>query len=177
METLKKLLEQLGIEPGALLVNMVGFGVLVWLMKRYLFTQVGGFIQGRREHVTKVLDEAEADRQQAQAEKDAIESRRTELLQAVETEAATAREQAARDAEDLRKAARARARDIERAAQSTAEREQEQAARELRQDAAVHAADMCRRILQGTLTQERHQALLDQFIADVERMAGEQPAS
>ena len=60
---------------------------------------------------------------------------------------------------------------MERAGHAQIDRERDEVAQQLRDELAQSASTMCARILATTLTEERHRALLDQFIADIKNMA------
>lgn len=165
------ILHALGIEPGVLMMNIISFVLLLWLMARLMFKPVGSFMEKRRVLVSQTLDDADAERQKAAAELAAVQSQRGEMLHKAAEVAEQQRRQAAEEAEQLRATAREQARETERLARATTQREAEAVAGQLRAEVSVAAAAMSRRILQQTLTQERHNALLEQFITDVEAMA------
>jgi F-type H+-transporting ATPase subunit b len=174
MQEFQNIIKELGIEPSALLINTISFILLVWLMKRFMFKPVGLFIEQRRQRIHEQLDAADSDRAGAAAERAEIAARREELLAAAQDEAQDVKQAATQDAEQTRKTARDQARDIEKLARAQTVKEAEEASQQLREEANETAAAMARRLLQATLTDERHRALMDQFIADVEKMAGEQ---
>jgi F-type H+-transporting ATPase subunit b len=171
MEQLLEMLETLGIEWQALLLNIISFVLLVWLMKRFLFKPVGQFVDGRQKQVTAALDEAETERSQAAAARADVDARRGELLEAAGQDAQGVRQAAGQEAEEIRRLAREAARSIELSAKSATEREVAAASKMLRGEVGSTASAMATRVLRDALTEERHRALLDQFIADVERMA------
>ncbi len=171
------LLKDLGIEPGALLVNIVSFGILLWLMKRFLFGPVGSFLEQRKQRIADEIAAAEADRAKAAAERAEIESRRAEIMRAVHEAGEAAKEAAAREADTIKKSARGAAREIERSAHAATARDEQEAAGRLSDELTAAATSMCRRLLRDALDEERHRALLDQFIADIEKMAAEQQGS
>lgn len=169
-----QLLHDLGIEWQALIVNVVSFLLLVWFLsknRKIGFPALREFIEARRQAIIADLDQAEQARQQAQAELDDLRARREAVLAGVEEEADKARQAAQQEAEEVKRSARAASRDSEAAAKAAIERDQAEAAAQLRQEAAQTAAAMCRRLLQQTLDEDRHRALLDEFISDVERAA------
>ena len=177
MDALSSILKDLHIEPGALFVNMVSFLLLLWLMKKVLFKPVTHFMDQRKQHVAAMLDDAEANLEAARQERKQIEDSRAEQLRAAQEQAERAKEQAHQEAEELKRAARDRAHETERTGHAQVEREREEAGKQLKDELAQSASTMCVRILTSTLTDERHRALLDQFIADIEQMADRQRAS
>ncbi len=171
------MLHDLGIEPGALLVNIVGFVLLLYLMKRFVFPPIGTFIDQRRDQINDDLDNAKAARDEAEREKAAAASNSLQIELEARQAAEAARDNAKREADALIKEARDQARDAERAARAATERDQVDAAKQLRSELSGSAAQMCRSLLVQALDQERHRALMDSFIADVERLASQQPGS
>jgi F-type H+-transporting ATPase subunit b len=169
-----QMLRDLGIEPAGLLINAVSFVLLIALMKRYLFGPVSAFLEQRRQRVTEMLDRAEEDRAAAAAERAEVEESRAELLEQAHREAEALRQAATGEAEQIRGQAREQAREMERLAREQTEREAQQAAQELLRETNRTAAAMARRLLEASLTEERHRALMEQFIADVERLAAGQ---
>ncbi len=177
MDAVTSILHDLHIEPGALLVNIVSFLLLLWLMKKVLFKPVTHFMDQRKQQVAGMIDQAEADREAARQERRQIEDGRAEQLRAAQEHAERTREQAHQEAEELRAAARERARETERTGHAQVEREREETGKLLKDELAQSASAMCVHILTSTLTAERHRALLEQFIADIEQMADSERAS
>lgn len=168
------ILHDLGIEPGALLVNMVSFVLLLWLMKRFMFAPVGAFIEQRKKQVHTMLDDAEHERTAASQERQQVAQQKAGIVQQAQEAAEGLQQAAQRDADETRRLARVQATEIERTAHAAVERERAEAAIGLRQELGVGAATICRHMLGQTLTEERHRALLEQFIADIEKMAANQ---
>ena len=96
---------------------------------------------------------------------------RASLLEAASQDAQGVRHTAGKDADDIRRTAREQAREMELAARAAVGRETAEAAKTLRADVNVTASAMASSVLRDALSDERHHALLDQFIADVEKMA------
>lgn len=65
MQALQDLLRDLNIDPAVILVNIVGFLILLALLRRFFFGPVGRFLAERRQEVARTVTEAEAARQQA----------------------------------------------------------------------------------------------------------------
>ena len=170
---MEELLHQLHIEPKALLINIVGFVVVLWVLKRTAFGPVGDFIAQRKERIAADLDQAEADREGAAAERADITGRREHMLQEARAAAEGVTQDAARDADEARSAARETARDIQKAARQAIERERQEAASQLRDSVGETAVTMCRRILREALDEQRQKAMVDEFIGDVERLAAD----
>ncbi len=168
------ILDQLGIEPGALLVNIVGFILLFLLLRKFAFGPISNLLSARAQKVAEDVQQAADARQEADAHLASIQERREELLAEVDTEADQARKRAQHEVQRLLEEARARARERELHAEKNIAAQTERAIQELRADVTGLAVGFSERLLAQSLDTERHQALVDKFIEDVEKMAAEE---
>jgi len=162
----------LGLEPGVLAVNIAGFVLLVLLLKRFAFGPVGDMLADRAREVQVNLDDAERARQMALADKRAmdeqlstLDQRADEIMSAAERRA---EEERARILEHAADESRRIVEDGERRVASAAE----EARRQLRAETASIAVEVSARALREAMDEERQAALVDAFIADIERLAG-----
>lgn len=165
------ILHDLGIDPRVLLVNIVGFIVLLWLMKRFMFGPVGVVVERRRQQISDDLDAAQADRDTAARRLAESRDEGRQIVDQAQSRADEVAAEAKRQADEAIRQARETARETERSARAATERDRREAASQLRDEVGDSAARMCRAILQQALDAERHRALMDKFIADVEQMA------
>src|ERR1035437_5756907 len=84
----QSLLESLGIKGPELLVNIVGFILLIWLLKRFMFGPVGDFLEQRRQRIAQDLADAESAKQSAAAELAALQASRDAKMAAADQEIA-----------------------------------------------------------------------------------------
>ncbi len=166
-----EVLEQLGIEPGIMVVNVVGFLILLALLSKFAFGPVGQILDDRRREVEANLDEAERMKQMALADKRAIEeelekvnARAEEILAEAESEAAKRR------SEILARADEERRRIIEEGERAV-EHSANEARRRLRAETAELAREISERALRLALDEQRQAALVEAFIADIEQLA------
>ncbi len=164
-------LEQLGIEPGALLVNIVGFVVLFLILRKWAFAPISEVLASRARQIADDVAKAEQARQQAEVELASVQRRRQQLLAAVDQEAEQLRRKVRAEAQALVEQARRAARERELQAERNITAAVEQARQQLRAEVSTLAVEFCQRLLAQSLDAERQQALLDAFIADVEKMA------
>jgi F-type H+-transporting ATPase subunit b len=169
---MKAVLDSLGIKGPELLVNIVGFVLLIWLLKRYMFGPVGDFLEQRRQRIAQDLAEAESAKQSAAAELAALQASRAEKLSAADQEAAQLKAAGLAEANAIKDKARGETGNMVRQAEAEIARKTQDALVGLRSEAAALAAGMCEKLLRNSLTAERHAALVDQFIEDVEKAAG-----
>jgi F-type H+-transporting ATPase subunit b len=165
-------LESLGIKGPELLVNIVGFVLLIWLLKRYMFGPVGEFLEQRRQRIAQDLADAERARQSAAAELAALQAGRADKLAAADQEAAKLKAAGLAEANALKDKARGESSNMVRQAEAEIARKTQDALVGLRSETTVLAVGMCEKLLRNSLTAERHAALVDQFIEDIEKAAG-----
>ena len=154
----------LTVEPYWVLVAIVQFGLLFWLLQRFLWGPVTKALDARAQRIREGLDNAEAakrDRTQMQAEVERLlnEARREaaaiaeRTTQAAEAAAATIRTQAKADGDRLRERAK-----------TDAEQLHQQALSQLRSEVASMAVLAASRILGKEVDAKTHQALIERSL-------------
>lgn len=166
-----ELLKELGIEPGVLLISIIGFLVLLWFFRRYAFGPVGQYMEQRTVEIERMIAEARATHEQAQAE-------RAALQQELEAERVRARDEIGRMTQEAKRAieqlnhdARVQRQEMVAQGQAEIERTKDSALAELQHHVSDMALEISSQILRQTLTDERQSALVDSFVADVEKAA------
>jgi len=172
-----EVLEQLGIEWRVMVVNLAGFLVLLALLKKFAFGPINNILAERERAVDADIDEAERAKEMALADKRAME----EELAKLDERAAAIVADAEKEAEERRQELVARAREQSQQIVAEGERSVEIATRrareQLRQETAEIAIEVSERALRQALNEQRQAALVDAFISDIERIAGEQNGS
>lgn len=169
-----ELFHALGLEPKILLVNIAGFVLLVVLLKRFAFGPIGDILDDRAREVEATLEEADQTRQMALADKQHIDAemarlddRRREIIAQAERAAEGRRQEIINRADEQSQ------RIIEEGRRAVGRAEQEARDR-LRAETAGIAVTVSERVLRQALDEERQAALVDAFIADIERLAAEE---
>ncbi len=161
------LLQQLGIEPKALLIQIAGFVLLYLLLKRFLFGPIGNLLRQREEEIQSTFQQIEADRAAAERARAELEQRLTQI----ETEARERMQAVLREAQALREEilseAHKQAETIVENGRREIEREKQKALVELREEMANLAVLAAGKILGETLDRERHRRLVEEFIQKV----------
>ncbi len=171
MEVLRNLLETLHIEPRVVLVNIIGFLLLLALMRKYFFGPVRQFLSDRRQEVVQWINGAEEARKKTAQELARIQSQRRELLAQAQQEAKKRREQAQQQADEIADAARRQALEREQRAEEHIRASQQQALAEARREIAQLSTELARRALAGSLNDDEQQQLLEAALRDVEEIA------
>jgi len=167
MKLLQGLLEQLNINSQELLIQVVGFALLAFLLTKFLIRPINALLEERARTIKSNLDEAEKKRQEMVAMRDEYERR----IADIESEARERIQEAVRQAHEARDKlladVRAQAeRLLERAREEIA-REREKAIVSLRDQVADLAVDIAGRIIEKSLDESAHRALIDDILNEV----------
>lgn len=150
---------------------VINFGILFFLLKKFLFGPVMGMMEKRRQEIAANLRQAEEARQEAAR----LQAEYRQQLAAAQREAQEIVDRAVRAAEEARtrlvseaqaEAARLRDRAVEAITQ-----EKEKALAELREEVASLAIAAATRIIRRTMTEEDERRLVEEFAREM----GESP--
>jgi F-type H+-transporting ATPase subunit b len=159
------LLNQLNIDPRAILVNIVGFLALWFILRRLVFAPIGRLLAERQEDINRTYDQMEADRRHMESLRADYERR----LAQIEAEAREKIQGAIKDAQAARdqivSEANGRAREMIGRAEEEIAREREQALITLRQQVVDLALGAATKIIGDNLDAARQRRLIDDFIA------------
>lgn len=168
MEILKQLAEQLGIQPELVVVNIIGFLILVALLKKYLYRPIMEIIESRQKEVADTYSAAERERDAMEElrrdyEKrlSGIEAEAREKIQAAIKEAQAARDEIIADA-------RERAEALLRRGEEELAREREKAIVELREEVANLIISASSKLIEKEMNDDAHRRLVDEFISNLE---------
>lgn len=161
------ILHDLGIDLSTLIIQMLGFAVLFFVLRKYVFGIIAQAIEDRKRDIRDRMagldaDRAELDRlhEEARRRLEEIETKAREKMQAAVDQANAERgrilEQTQQDAE----------RELEKA-RNTIRREKEYAVAELRAQVGDLAVEIAGRILNSTLDATEHRKVVDEFIAQM----------
>ena len=158
------LLSDLGIDSKTILVQTVGFLVVLAVLWKFVFGKVGGLLEERRTEITTQLEQLKTDR----VELDRLTAETRQRLGDIETES-QAKIQAAIDQGNAERQqivdqARQEASDEIARARAEIQREKDEAISELRGVVAELAIDAASKIISAELTPERHQNIIDTSI-------------
>lgn len=148
-------------------IEIVAFLLLVGILARWVYPFIGRIATARQQQITQALDQAEHDRQDAEARlKDA-----TTRLDEARQQAAQVVAGAGRTADQIRQEARERATEeaqrIAAAASQDIEAERQRAIQSVRGEVADLVAAATERVIGGSLDGEKHHQLIQQAIESV----------
>lgn len=164
-----QLLEQLGIVPVHLLIQVTGFLVLYWLLSKFLFPPVREMLATREQAIQSRLDEAEERRQEMIRMRDDYETR----IANIEAEARERIEEAVKQAQvardELLTHARQQAERIMERGHAEIQREKEKALVEIRDQVAELAVAAAGQLIRQNLDEQRHRELALEVIENLRR--------
>lgn len=153
----------------SLLIQAVNFGLLLFVLWRFLYRPFLAKLEERSHAIKKSLSEAQA--AQAEAERQREEHRKQ--LQAAYAEAQSIRDAALKDAGEeqrrLVEAARAEADRLVEGARAEIQQDVRRAKQELRSEVGDLAVSVAERLIRKSLRSEDHRRLVSEAIAEIER--------
>ena len=164
-----ELLHELGIEPGVLLINAIGFLCLLWFMKRFAFGPIKQILDERRDRVHGQLTEAKALHEEAEAERAKLQEELEAGRQAARSDIGKLTQEAKQAIEELHREGRRQRQEMIEQGRAELQRSKEAALAELRASVSELALEISTRVIREALDEERHGALLDKFVEDVKR--------
>jgi F-type H+-transporting ATPase subunit b len=156
-------LEQLGINWGLLIAQIVNVVLLVWLLTRFLYTPILNLLNERTRRIQESLREAEQVKEQlANAKRD------------YDAEIAKARQEAASILAQAQERARVQASEIVAQARQEADREQamqerEQILREVKGQVAELVTLTATKVLGAELSAKGHDQLIEESLSQLDR--------
>jgi F-type H+-transporting ATPase subunit b len=172
-----EVLHELGIEWRVMVINFAGFILLLALLKKFAFGPVGEILAERERAVDADIDEAERAREMALADKRAMEEELAKVDEQAKAIVADAEKEAEQRRQELIERAREQSQQIVAEGERNVQLATERAREQLREETAEIAVDVSERALRQALDEKRQDALVEAFIADIERIADEQRGS
>jgi F-type H+-transporting ATPase subunit b len=149
-------MEQLGIQPQALIMQVINFTILVVVLTKLLYKPILGMLDKRR----KEIEEGVKLTEKLRLEEEKLTLRREKLLDEARSDARRMLEEAKAAGKEVEKdviaAAGKEAADIVEKAKADAQRIHDGLADEIRKESATLASEMVTRILSGLTVAEQH---------------------
>lgn len=159
-----EILQSLNINLNAVIINILGFGILMFLLTNFLFKPVNKMLEERQQDIKVAYDKIEAEQREMQELKGEYEKR----LAAIEAEARERIQHAIKEAQGMRDQivgeANTRSRDLITRAEQEVEREKQQAIIALREQVVDLALGATNKIIGDNLDEARQRKLISEFI-------------
>jgi len=163
METLKSL----GFDPGALLVNIIGFVLLLWLFRRFLYKPISAFMQQRSQDIARQLEEARQLNEEARAHHQRLAEELQQEREAARAEIARMTQEAKAAIAQMHNEGRRERQALIEQGRQEIERAKESALAELKQTVSELAAEMAAKVIREALDEPRQEALVESFLQDI----------
>jgi len=151
-----------------LITQIVGFLIVLWILKRYAWKPVLGMLEARRQRIADEIANSERLRKEAEGIKAELENQ----LRTIENQARQRIQEAVAEgqkvAEEIRTTAQREARMIQERAQNNIELELKKARVEFRNEMVTLALGAAERLLQERLDPKEHGRIVERFLDDLE---------
>lgn len=160
----KGILAQIGIDFQTIILQALGFLVVLLVLWKFVFGRIGGLLEARQQEITSRMEKLEAD----QSELDRLNAETRQRLNEIETEGQakiqTAIDEGNAERQRILDQARQEASTELERARAEIQREKDEAILELRGTVAEIAIDAASKIIDQTLDAEKHQRIIDESI-------------
>ena len=170
-------LRALGFEPGVLLVNIVGFLLLAWFFKRYLYKPIAEFMANRAEEIAAWIRKAEELHAAAALQHQNLQEELDKQREAARADIANLTQQAKAAIEELHSEARKQRQEMVEMGRLELERSRQAAMADLQRAAGDMAVEIADKLIRSSLDEERQAALVEQFVLDVRAAAAKERKS
>ena len=166
------LLALLGIDPKTIIIQTIGFLVVLIVLWKFVFGKVGGLLEERRIGIVNQLEQLKTDREELDRLTEETRQRLGDIESEAQAKIQTAIEQGNAERQQIVAQARQEAEDEIARARAEIQREKDDAISELRGVVAELAVDAASKIISAELNTERHQSIID---ASISRLSAEPP--
>src|SRR5262245_50662317 len=161
-------MDKLGLNLPSLIAQFVNFGVLLFILWRFVLPPVRRMLDERRARIQESLEAAERMRQQATETERMLEEQREEGRRQAQEIIAQGQEIARRIEAEARTQAQADAENLIARARSEIQLERDGAIAELRREFADIAVSAAEKVINQSLDRQAHRRLIDDVLATSE---------
>lgn len=165
-----ELLKPLGLNFKLLFIQFVGFMILFWLLKKFLFTRVLEMIQRRGDEIRSAYETNEKAKQEAQALKQGYEQKLQEARAEADAIIQAARQTAEKAGQEIIEKTRQEAAQLRDRGLAEIEQEKKKVITEIRREVVTVSVDIARRIIGTAVDQREAERLTDEMIAKIGSM-------
>ena len=167
-------LKTLGFDPGVLLINIFGFILLLWFFRRFLYGPISLFMNERSREIEGQIVEARRLNDEAQARHADLQAELQQEREAAREDIARMAQEARTAIEEMRAEGRRQRQETIEAGRRELERSKDMALAELRRTVGDLAVEISAKIIRQSLDEQRQEALIDEFLRDIETAVHDQ---
>jgi len=157
-------MKELGIDAWQLLWQMVAFGILVFLLGRYLYRPILAMLDERRDRIAQSMKDAQKASESADDLRRELELQRTEARREGQVILSQAGEMSEKMKSEILVQARSEAAKMLEDAKKQIEADRERSMAELQKQVADLALTVSQSVLSGAIDEQTHRRLIDDFI-------------
>ncbi|MFQ5840900.1 MAG: F0F1 ATP synthase subunit B [Thermodesulfobacteriota bacterium] len=159
-------LTALGLNLKIIIIQALGFLILLWLLKKFLFGRVQGIVRQRREEIIESYEKNERARQELEELKKSYEA----MVENIENEARQKMEQAVKEAQKLGQEiltkTRQEADEMRERAFFDINQEKKKALTEIRNEVITLSMQLTTKMIQKSMDQKTAEKLVDDFLGE-----------
>lgn len=164
---MEELLEQLGLNFKLVFIQIIGFLLLYWLLKKFLFGRVMNMIQKRGDEIRSAYEENEKTRDTVNALKAEYDQKLQEARQAADAIVHTATQQAERAGQEIIEKTRQEADQIKARGLAEIEQEKKRVISEIRTDVVNLSVKIASQVIEKTIDPQEARKLTDDVIKQI----------
>jgi F-type H+-transporting ATPase subunit b len=153
-----------------LLSSAIGFGIMFWVLKKFLWAPVLGVIDERKESIEAAFAEVDQAREEVAQLKTEYEAKLKQINAEAQAKLQEAIDRGNQAADELRAAAEESREKLLQKTHEDIAREKEKAIAELRNQAVDLSFAIARRVTRDGLDREHHDKLVQSFIGELKEL-------
>jgi F-type H+-transporting ATPase subunit b len=157
----------LGLKFKPLVVQLVGFIILFWILKKYLFGRVSGMIQARGDEIRKTYEENEKTRAEVKDLREQYERRLNEIQEKADSVIQEASKKATQAGQEILEKARREADLLREKRLAELEQEKKKAIAEIRTEVVRLSVLLTTRLIQKTVDQPTAEKLANDVMREI----------
>jgi F-type H+-transporting ATPase subunit b len=157
----------LGLKFKPLIVQVVGFLILFWILKKYLFGRISGMIQQRTDEITRTYEQNEKTAQDVQKLKAQYERQLEEIKEQADAVIQEATKKAAQAGQEILEKTRQEADQLRNKRLAELEQEKKKAIAEIRAEVIRLSVLLTTRLIKKTVDQPTAEKLADEVVRDI----------
>lgn len=160
----------MNIEIQQILTQILGFLILLWILRRYAWGKLNGLLEERRNKIAAEFQGIERAREEIASERQAYEARLAEIENVARQKVAEAVLEGQRVAREITDAAREESRKLVEKAKENIQAETAAAKRQLRDEVVRLSISVAEKILREQIDEKKNKKLVMELIGEVEEL-------
>jgi len=157
----------MNIDPAQIITHIIGFLLVLWLLRKYAWGSILGFVEHRRQTIVEQFDQIDREKQAVELEKQRYENELQKIEETRREKILAASRQAEQMANEIKEEARRDAVATRDKAKTDVEMEMEKANALLKERMVTAVFTATEKLLHEQLDRAKHEKLINDFLANV----------